>query len=192
MSALKKQRIDLRLTGDDKSMIEEAAAMSNQTITQFMVASASERAAEIIEQHRRLLLNEESWNLVMDAISNPPAPNERLNRAVKRLQNMKETLPSNSLKRKVPYANVPGVTLGRLAVHKSLQGQEWGSTLVTHAMNVVYLASLAVGVHGIFVDALNARAKQFYLKLGFIALTGSNENSLFYPTKSIEKLFEDQ
>lgn len=166
--------------------------MSNQTITQFMVASASERAAEIIEQHRRLLLNKESWNLVMDAISNPPAPNERLNRAVKRLQNMKETLPSNSLKQKVPYANVPGVTLGRLAVHKSLQGQEWGSTLVTHAMNVVYLASLAVGVHGIFVDALNARAKQFYLKLGFIALTGSNENSLFYPTKSIEKLFEDQ
>lgn len=88
MSALKKQRIDLRLTDDDKSMIEEAAAMSNQTITQFMVASASERAAEIIEQHRRLLLNKESWNLVMDAISNPPAPNERLNRAVKRLQNM--------------------------------------------------------------------------------------------------------
>jgi len=90
MSALKKQRIDLRLTDDDKRMIEEAAAMSNQTMTQFMVASASERAAEIIEQHRRLLLNEESWNLVMDAISNPPAPNERLKRAAKRLQNMED------------------------------------------------------------------------------------------------------
>ena len=90
MSALKKQRIDLRLTDDDKRMIEEAAAMSNQTITQFMVASASERAAEIIEQHRRLLLNKESWNLVMDAISNPPAPNERLKRAAKRLQNMED------------------------------------------------------------------------------------------------------
>lgn len=88
MSALKKQRIDLRLSDDDKSMIEEAAAMSNQTITQFMVASASERAAEIIEQHRRLVLNEESWNLVIDAISNPPAPNDRLKRAAKRLQNM--------------------------------------------------------------------------------------------------------
>ncbi|MEH5096264.1 DUF1778 domain-containing protein, partial [Escherichia coli] len=35
MSALKKQRIDLRLTDDDKSIIEEAAAMSNQSITQF-------------------------------------------------------------------------------------------------------------------------------------------------------------
>lgn len=88
MSALKKQRIDLRLSDEDKNMIEEAAAMSNQTITQFMVASASERAAEVIEQHRRLILNEESWNLVMDAISTPPAPNERLKRAARRLQDM--------------------------------------------------------------------------------------------------------
>ena len=46
MPALKKQRIDLRLTDDDKSIIEEAAAISNQTITQFVVASASERAVK--------------------------------------------------------------------------------------------------------------------------------------------------
>ncbi|SUW65692.1 Uncharacterized protein conserved in bacteria [Buttiauxella agrestis] len=88
MPALKKQRIDLRLTDDDKRLIEEAAAMSNQTITQFMVASASERAAQVIEQHRRLVLNEESWDLVMEALSNPPAPNARLKSAAKRLQNM--------------------------------------------------------------------------------------------------------
>jgi uncharacterized protein (DUF1778 family) len=86
--ALKKQRIDLRLTDDDKTIIEEAAALSNQTITQFMLSSASERAAEVIEQHRRLVLSEESWNLVMDAISNPPQPNDKLKRATKRLQDM--------------------------------------------------------------------------------------------------------
>lgn len=88
MPALKKQRIDLRLTDDDKTIIEEAAALSNQTITQFMLSSASERAAEVIEQHRRLVLSEESWNLVMDAISNPPQPNDRIKRAAKRLQDM--------------------------------------------------------------------------------------------------------
>lgn len=88
MSALKKKRIDLRLNEDDKSMIEEAAAMTNQSISQFMVSTASERAAEVINQHRRLILNEASWNLVMDAISNPPAPNDRLKRAAKRLQNL--------------------------------------------------------------------------------------------------------
>lgn len=88
MPALKKQRIDLRLTNDDKSIIEEAAAMTNQTITQFMVTSAAERAAEVIEQHRRVVLSEESWNRVMDAISNPQAPNDRLKRAARRLQDM--------------------------------------------------------------------------------------------------------
>ena len=43
MSAVKKQRIDLRLTDDDKSMIEEAAAISNQSVSQFMLNSASQR-----------------------------------------------------------------------------------------------------------------------------------------------------
>lgn len=88
MSALKKQRIDLRLNENDKHMIEEAAAMTNQSISQFMVSTASERAAEVIDQHRRLLLNEESWNLVMDAITNPPAPNDRLKRAANRLREL--------------------------------------------------------------------------------------------------------
>ena len=88
MSALKKQRIDLRLNEDDKHMIEEAAAMTNQSISQFMVSTASERAAEVIDQHRRLLLNEESWNLVMDAIINPPAQNDRLKRAANRLREL--------------------------------------------------------------------------------------------------------
>ena len=88
MPALKKQRIDLRLTDDDKSMIEEAAAITNQSVTQFMLNSASERAAEVIEQHRRVILNEESWAKVMNALSNPPAPNEKLKRAAKRLPDM--------------------------------------------------------------------------------------------------------
>ena len=88
MSALKKQRIDLRLNEDDKHMIEEAAAMTNQSISQFMVSTATERAAEVIDQHRRLLLNEESWNLVMDAITNPPVPNDRLKRAANRLREL--------------------------------------------------------------------------------------------------------
>lgn len=85
---LKKQRIDLRLSPEDKSLIENAASLSNLTISQFMLASASERAAEVIEQHQRIVLNEASWKQVMDAISNPPAPNEKLKRAARRLQDM--------------------------------------------------------------------------------------------------------
>lgn len=84
MSARIKQRIVVRLTDDDKSMIEEAAAMTNQTITQFMVRCATERAADLIEQHPHMILNQGSWDRVMDAIDNPPVPNDSLKRARER------------------------------------------------------------------------------------------------------------
>lgn len=58
MTALQKQRINLKLTEDDKNMIEEAVVMTNQSLSPFMVRSASERAAEVIDQHRYLILNE--------------------------------------------------------------------------------------------------------------------------------------
>jgi len=99
------------------------------------------------------------------------------------------TLPSKTQQRKIPYQNVPSVTLGRLAVDKSLQGAGWGSTLVAHALKVVFSASQAVGIHGVFVDAKNDRAKAFYLSLNFIPLAGDNRNAFFFPTASIEQLF---
>lgn len=99
-------------------------------------------------------------------------------------------LPSRTQQKKIPYKNVPCVTLGRLAIDKTLQGQCWGSILVTHAMKIVYNASLAVGIHGMFVDALDNEAKQFYISLGFIELAGENSHALFYPIQSIEKLFQ--
>ncbi len=101
----------------------------------------------------------------------------------------KVRLPSGSRKRKVPYANVPSVTLGRLAVDRHLQRQGYGGLLVTHAMSVTWRASLTVGVHGFFVEALNLKVRRFYQNLGFISLAGANANSLFYPTASMARLF---
>lgn len=40
------------------------------------------------KQRIDLRLNEESWNLVMDAIANPPVPNDRLKQAAKRIQEL--------------------------------------------------------------------------------------------------------
>ncbi|EJI5637372.1 GNAT family N-acetyltransferase [Salmonella enterica] len=102
----------------------------------------------------------------------------------------KKYLPSKTQQKRVPYQNVPSVTLGRLEIDKNLHRQGYGETLVTHAMKVVYQASQAVGIHGMFVEALNDNAKKFYLRLGFIQLKEENCNSLFYPTKSFEELFK--
>ena len=102
----------------------------------------------------------------------------------------KTLLTSKTQQKRVPYKNVPSVTLDRLAIDKNLQRQGYGETLVTHAMRVVYQASQAVGIHGMFVEALNDNVKKFYLRLGFVQLKEENSNSFFYPTKSIEELFE--
>lgn len=104
----------------------------------------------------------------------------------------RKMLPSKTQQRKIPYQNAPSITLGRLAIDKSIQGQGWGELLVTHAMNVVWDASKAVGIYGLFVEALNDKAKRFYTRLDFIQLVGENNNLLFYPTKSIEKLFTEE
>lgn len=98
-------------------------------------------------------------------------------------------LPSKTQQKRIPYKNVPSVTLGRLAIDRTLQGKGWGAVLVTHAMKVIWSASLAVGIHGMFVEAINEKAQAFYQALGFIPLSGENSHALFYPTKSIEQLF---
>ncbi|WP_241606577.1 DUF1778 domain-containing protein [Rosenbergiella epipactidis] len=85
MTALKKQRIDIRLNEDEKSLIEEAAAFRNQTVSQFVLSSASQLASEVVEQHHRIVLAQDAWSAVMNAIDNPPAPNERLRSAATRL-----------------------------------------------------------------------------------------------------------
>lgn len=103
----------------------------------------------------------------------------------------KAYLPSKTQQKRIPYKNVPSATLGRLAIDKRIQGQGFGELLVTHAMKTVYLASFAVDIHGLFVEALNDKARNFYLKLGFIPLLAENEFTLFLPTKTFESMFEE-
>ncbi|HBQ8522676.1 TPA: DUF1778 domain-containing protein, partial [Klebsiella pneumoniae] len=38
---------------------------------------------------RRIVLCEDSWKLVMDAINNPDQPNDRMKRAAERLKNLR-------------------------------------------------------------------------------------------------------
>ena len=85
MTALRNQRIDLRLNLDEKMLIEEAAAFSGQTVSQFVLTSAARLATRVVEEHHRIILARESWDAVMSAIDNPPAPNERLRKAAARL-----------------------------------------------------------------------------------------------------------
>ena len=78
------ERIDCRVNSDSKSLFARAAELCGVTLTSFMIEAARERAIRLINEHERLLLNNEARDVFMDALSNPPAPNAALQRAAEK------------------------------------------------------------------------------------------------------------
>lgn len=66
---------------------------------------------------------------------------------------------------------VPVALLARLAVDQRCQNQGLGRCLLLDALRRIVAVSDQVAAHAIVVDAMNAAAKDFYLKYEFIELT---------------------
>ena len=71
------------------------------------------------------------------------------------------------LRRNMPDP-IPVIVLGRLAVHLDEQGRELGSLLLRDAVLRTMGVAQSAGVAGILVDAISERAKDFYLRWGFV------------------------
>ena len=77
-----------------------------------------------------------------------------------------------ALRTKLPRV-APGVRLGRLAVDQSAQGRRLGELLLVEAMQRVRAIRVHAGVIGLFIDALDDRAKGFYTRYGAVAFSDS-------------------
>lgn len=78
------QRIDCRVSSDSKSLFARAAELCGVTLTSFMVESARERAIRLIDEHERLVLNNEARDVFLSALSHPPVPNASLRTAAEK------------------------------------------------------------------------------------------------------------
>ena len=77
-------KLDIRVSRTLKEYFEQAAKIGGfQSLTDFLLTAASEKAEVIIE--RRSTWSEHDRKIFFDAIVNPPAPNARLRLAMKRL-----------------------------------------------------------------------------------------------------------
>lgn len=76
MSALKKERVEYRITADEKLALEEAAMLSNATVSRFIAETMATKIESVISKHKRLLVSHEQWENVMFALENPPEPTE--------------------------------------------------------------------------------------------------------------------
>ena len=94
---------------------------------------------------------------------------------------------SDEQKKGFPRYPLPVIRIGKLAVDKKSQGQRLGELLLVDIFKRGIRISQDIGVVGFLVDAINERAKQFYLKYGFSPLVNS-PLSLFLPMTRISQL----
>lgn len=78
------ERIEARVSPEQKQLFERAAEVSGITLTDFAISSMQRAAAEALEQHTMLTLSMRDQRAFLDILLNPPAPSEALRRAAKR------------------------------------------------------------------------------------------------------------
>lgn len=93
--------------------------------------------------------------------------------------------------KKLPkYPLLPATLLGRLAISRECQGQKLGQMLLMDALRRSLESTTQVASIGVVVDALDERARLFYLHHEFSPLL-DHPNKLFIAMRTIEKLFHD-
>ena len=66
---------------EQKARLQQAAALSGRTLSEFVVASAQEAAARVIQEHETIRLSRSEQVAFVTALLNPAPPNARLKRA---------------------------------------------------------------------------------------------------------------
>lgn len=80
----KQQRLEARVTPDQKRLIERAAELRGTSVTAFVVDSAREAATKTISEFAMLNLQDEARELFVSMVLNPPAPNQVARTAARR------------------------------------------------------------------------------------------------------------
>ena len=78
------QRLETRVTAQQKTLIEHAAALQGRTVTDFVLTSVQEAARRAIEEHQQLELSVRDSQAFVDALFNSKPVNDRLRDTVRR------------------------------------------------------------------------------------------------------------
>jgi uncharacterized protein (DUF1778 family) len=80
----KQERLEARVTRQQKRLIERAAYLRGTSVTDFVVASAQQAAAATIKDSELLSLRDEAREVFVNALLNSPAPNRASRAAARR------------------------------------------------------------------------------------------------------------
>jgi uncharacterized protein (DUF1778 family) len=82
------ERLEARVTTEQKALIEHAAALQGRTVTDFVLTSVQEAARRAIEDHQRQDLSVRDRRAFVDALLNPRPVNDRLRDTVRRYRHI--------------------------------------------------------------------------------------------------------
>ncbi len=88
---LRAERLEVRMTVEQKSLIEHAAALQGRTVTDLVLTSVQEAARRAVEEHQRLDLSMRDSRAFVDALINPMPTNARLRETVDRYLRASDT-----------------------------------------------------------------------------------------------------
>ncbi len=80
----KAERLEARVTREQKRLIEHAAELEGRSLTDFIVTSAQSVAKQVIHDHEMLKLTAKDREMFVQALLNPPKQSEKLRQAVRR------------------------------------------------------------------------------------------------------------
>ncbi|MEY6433467.1 DUF1778 domain-containing protein [Thioalkalicoccus limnaeus] len=76
-------KLDLRLTPEAKARLSAAARERHQSVSQFVLSSALERADETLADRQHFRLDAERWSAFIAALDRPPRALPRLERLLR-------------------------------------------------------------------------------------------------------------
>lgn len=79
-------RLDFRLDSEAKRVIEQAAALSGQTVKQFAVSTLVQSAEEVLERRRTIHLSNRDRDLFLALLDAGEEPNQVLREAAERFK----------------------------------------------------------------------------------------------------------
>jgi uncharacterized protein (DUF1778 family) len=78
------ERVDLRMTRSAKRTLQRAAAVTNKTLTEFLLDTSLNAAFDMLADRRVFQLDEKRWDAFMAALAAPPKNNPRLRKLLAR------------------------------------------------------------------------------------------------------------
>lgn len=85
-SRVRGERLETRVTADQKRLIEHAAALQGRTVTDFVLTSVQDAARRAIEEHQHLELSVRDSQAFIQALVEPQPVNERLRDTIRRFR----------------------------------------------------------------------------------------------------------